>query len=77
MRVRTALKITDILGKKAKKKAFLKQWIKIIGLDQIKEISVTISPIGEYKVVKILREDGLITLLTIPNEAIPREKETS
>jgi hypothetical protein len=71
------MKISDILGRNGKKKKFLKQWIELIGLNQVKDISITVSPIGEYKVVNILRKDGLRTLILIPNEALPREKETS
>jgi hypothetical protein len=75
--MRPRIKISDILGKIGKEKKFLKQWIEIIGLNQVENIFVTISPIGNYKVVTILRKDGLKSLLLIPNEAISREKETS
>lgn len=75
--MRPKITIENILAKRRKEQKFLKQWIKTIGLDQVKEISVTISSKGEYKVVNILRKDGLRTVLMIPNEAIPREKETS
>lgn len=68
------MKISDILGRNGKKKKFLNQWIELIGLNQVEDISITVSPIGEYKVINILRKDGLRTLILIPNDAIPQRE---
>ena len=64
------IKIRDIIGKTLKDRKVLNQWIDVIGLNQVKDISVTLSPIGNYKVVNILREDGLRTIILISNEAM-------
>jgi hypothetical protein len=58
-----------------KDRKILNQWIEVIGLNQVKEVSVTLSPIGNYKVLNILRKDGLRTIILIPNEAMKAMKE--